>query len=142
VGVYVLGYLKAFNGEGGDRFGSSIALSGDTLVVGAPRKSIFGTLPGLGPDPLYLEGAGAAYVFIFSNGIWTQQAYLRASNADGSSPFDNGSSPFDRAGDHFGSSVALSGDTLAVGAPGEASSATGGEADNSAFNAGAVYTFP
>jgi hypothetical protein len=133
---YVQGYLKAHNAEGGDGFGSSIALSGDTLVVGAPGKSIFGTHPLLGPgsEPLDLIHAGAAYVFIFSNGIWTQQAYLRASNADGGDGFSGG-------GDFFGSSVALSGNTLAVGAPGEDSTATGSEADNSTRDAGAVYTF-
>jgi hypothetical protein len=50
--------------------------------------------------------------------------------------------PNAEAGDGFGSSVALSGDTLAVGAPEEDSSATGGEADNSTKHSGAVYAFP
>jgi hypothetical protein len=54
-----------------------------------------------------------------------QQAYLKASNAE--------------AGDSFGYSVAISGQTVVVGAIGEASSATGGQSDNSASNAGAAY---
>ena len=47
-------------------------------------------------------------------------------------------------GDGFGASVSLSGDTLAVGAPGESSAATGvngNQADNTASSAGAVYMF-
>lgn len=63
---------------------------------------------------------------------WAQQAYVKASNTDGS--------------DQFGLSVALSanGDTLAVGANGESSSATGvngNQLDNSAAYSGAVYVF-
>jgi hypothetical protein len=49
-----------------------------------------------------------------------------------------------RVDDGFGSSVSLSGDTLAIGAGGEASAATGvngNQADNSAVGAGAVYVF-
>jgi hypothetical protein len=48
------------------------------------------------------------------------------------------------AGDGFGWSVALDGNTLAVGAPGEASSATGingTQTDNSAVISGAVYVY-
>ena len=72
------------------------------------------------------------YVFIRNDGIWTQQAYIKASNTD--------------AGDRFGGSVRLSadGNTLAVGALGESSSATGvngDQADNSATQSGAVYIF-
>src|SRR6266705_923328 len=60
------------------------------------------------------------------------QAYVKASNTG--------------AADEFGFAVALSGDgiTLVVGAPGEASAATGiggDQADNTAANAGAVYVF-
>jgi hypothetical protein len=63
---------------------------------------------------------------------WSQQAYVKASTA--------------RAYDTFGSSVALSADgsTLAVGAPGDSSSATGvggDETDDSELRAGAVHLF-
>lgn len=101
-------YLKASNANTSNSFGFSVALDGDTLVVGA-------------------SGAMAAYVFTRSAGIWTQQAYLQASNAE--------------ASDQFGGSVALSGNTVLVGAAAESSSALGGEADNSAWNAGAAYVF-
>jgi len=61
-----------------------------------------------------------------------QQAYVKASNA--------------KASDQFGASLALSGDgnTLAVGATGESSSATGvngNQSDTSMAGAGAVYIF-
>jgi hypothetical protein len=68
--------------------------------------------------------AGAVYVFTRSEGIWSEQAYLKAGNA--------------KLGDVFGASVSISGDTLVVGAPWEASSVSGGEEDNSTAGAGAV----
>ena len=76
--------------------------------------------------------AGAVYVFTRSAGAWSQQAYVKASNTD--------------ADDAFSWSVSLSGDgnTLAVGARWEDSNATGidgNQADNSAFESGAVYVF-
>ena len=78
------------------------------------------------------SGTGAAYVFVRGNDVWSQQAHIKASNAD--------------AGDGFGGSVALSadGDLLAVGASGEASAASGvggDQADDSLVGAGAVYVF-
>jgi len=109
-------YAKASNTAAGDLFGCSVALSGDTMAVGAPCKNSY---------------AGAVYIFIRdSSGVWSQQAYLNASNA--------------QAYDQFGDSLTLSGDTLAVGATGEDSNAkglNGNQADNSMMNSGAVYIF-
>jgi FG-GAP repeat protein len=123
-------YLKASNTNAVDGFGYSVALSGDTLVVGAPWESSNATgVNGNQSDNSALY-AGAVYVFTRTAGVWTQQAYLKASNTD--------------AGDNFGINVTLVGDTLAVGAYEEASNATGvngNEADNSAPLAGAVYVF-
>ena len=92
--------LRPTDVAAGDVFGANVALVGDTLVVGAPYKN---------------SGAGAVYVFSRSGTNWTEQACLTASNA--------------AANDNFGSSLALSGDTLAVGAFGKNS------------NAGAAYVF-
>ena len=126
-------YLKAIDAEGGysqwhryygDQFGSSVAISGDTLVVGAPGRSI--RLIGIEWDDSKID-YGVVYVFTRNDGIWSQQARLEASNSD--------------ANDHFGFSVAISGDTLVVGAIGEDSSISGGEDNNSIFDAGAVYVF-
>jgi hypothetical protein len=76
------------------------------------------------------EFSGAAYVFVRSGSTWSQQAYLKASNTDYIHS--------------FGFSVAVSGDTVAVGAYLEGSSATGvnsNQADNSAEASGAAYMF-
>ncbi|MDH5693447.1 MAG: FG-GAP repeat protein [Gammaproteobacteria bacterium] len=122
-------YLKASDASTKDEFGASVALSGDTLAVGAPRKegrfSNNLELPGV-----LIEGIGAAYVFTRDDaGDWSEQAALTASNTGGS--------------DEFGASVALSGDTLAVGAhleDGDATS-TASNSNENAEDAGAVYVF-
>ena len=71
-----------------------------------------------------------------------QTAYLKASNTEASDHFGCGGV----VQGHTGQGVALSADgrTLAVGAPHEASRATGingNQSDNSTFDAGAVYVF-
>ena len=100
-------YLKASNAEDNDQFGFSVALSGDTLAVGAVGKN---SIDNIKPD------IGAVYVFTRDiDGNWTQQALLRASNAE--------------VNDQFGFSISLSNDTLAVGAVGKD------------IDAGAVYVF-
>jgi uncharacterized repeat protein (TIGR01451 family) len=123
-------YLKASNTDPGDQFGYSVAVSGDTVVVGAPVEASNAT--GVDGDQADNSAAyyGASYVFVRSATSWSQQAYLKASNAD--------------AGDSFGQIVAISGDTVAVGAYDEDSAATGiggNQADNSASQSGAVYAF-
>src|SRR5262245_29771598 len=83
--------LIANDGESFDNFGIAVTLSSDTLVVGAIGDKIGAN-----------QSQGSAYVFTRSGGIWTQQQKLIA---------DDGG-----AGDCFGISVALSSETLAVGA--------------------------
>ncbi len=114
-----VGYFKASNAEAGDGFGYAVALSADgrVMAVSAAWED---------------SAAGAAYVFTNSNGVWSQQAYIKASNNE--------------EGDEFGTSLALSADgsTLAVSALREGSGATGvdgDQTDNSAYRAGAVYVF-
>ena len=85
--------LTASDGAGGDSLGTSVAVSGDTVVVGAPL------------DSGATAGQGSAYVFVKPGGGWvsaTETAKLTAS--DGA------------ADDSFGHSVAVSGDTVVVGA--------------------------
>jgi hypothetical protein len=122
-------YLKASNTDAGDRFGSSLALSGDTLAVGASREDSAATGIDGDQDDNDALNAGAVYLFTRDGaGTWSQQSYVKASNAGGL----------------FGSSVALSGDTLAVGASGEDTGATGingDQSDYSGINPGAVYVF-
>ena len=121
-------YLKASNTSPSDWFGFSVAISDDTVVVGAPYESGSGT----GVDPPDDNGlllSGAAYVFERTAGVWSQQAYLKASNPG--------------SGDEFGFSVAVSGDTVVVGAMNEAGSGTGVDPmDNDiAYGSGAAYVF-
>ena len=85
--------LNASDGADGNYFGCSVAISGDTALVGTP-----------GEINNQSYGPGAAYVFTRSGTTWVQQAKLTAS--DGAD------------GDYFGYSVALSGDTALVGAYG------------------------
>lgn len=124
-------YLKASNTTAADRFGETVAISGNTIVVGAPLEDSSATgVNGNGNDES-ADASGAAYVFVREGTTWTQQAYLKASNTG--------------SGDNFGHAVALSGNTLAVGAPAEKSMATGidGDQDDDTFplGAGAVYVF-
>jgi len=75
------------NGAAGDLFGYSVALSGDTAVVGAPLAS----------------GGGSAYVFVRSGTTWSEQAILVPSVL--------------ASGDKYGLDVNISGDTIVVGSP-------------------------
>ena len=123
-------YLKASNTQNNDQFGWSVAVEGDTVVVGAPSEDSNAT--GINGDQSnnLMDGSGAAYVFTRNGTTWNQQAYIKASNP--------GSSDF------FGWSVAIDGDTIVVGAPDEDSNATGvggNQLNNSAGRSGAAYVF-
>ncbi len=122
-------YLKASNTDAQDRFGIPVAVSGDTVVVGANGESSDATGANGNQNNNSTASSGAAYVFVRNGATWTQQAYLKASNTGG--------------GDRLGA-VAIAGDTVVVGAYGEASNATGvnGDgSDNSAPYSGAAYIF-
>jgi hypothetical protein len=77
-----VGYFKASNTGKDDGFGTSVALSadGNTLAVGAPYEDSAAT--GIGGDQANNSAgsAGAVYVFVRANGVWAQQAYVKASN--------------------------------------------------------------
>ena len=127
-------YIKASNTNTYQYFGWSVALSadGNTLAVGAHGERSNTT--GINGDQTNtsLNSAGAVYVFTRSGTNWEQQAYVKASNT--------------KASQNFGWTVALSadGNTLAVGAYGESSNATGINGDQtntSLIDAGAVYVF-
>ena len=96
--------LTALDGESDDRFGFSVDIENGVAIVGAPNNDTAGA------------NAGAVYIYT-KNGdnLWTQQRRILAE--DGSSS------------DLFGHSVSISGDTLALGAPGHE------------FSAGAVYLY-
>lgn len=83
--------LIASDGEAGDEFGTAVAVSGETLVVGAPNHKVGNN-----------ARQGAAYVFTRVDGVWTFQQKLTAN--DGA------------VNDAFGASVGVSGDTVVAGA--------------------------
>ncbi|MGA2452437.1 MAG: FG-GAP repeat protein [Solirubrobacteraceae bacterium] len=88
--------LTAENGEVSEFFGESVAVSGETIVAGAPQRKVGGH-----------EHQGAAYVFTMPKGGWAnmhQTAELTASKG--------------AENDDLGHSVAVSGDTVLAGAPG------------------------
>ena len=138
--------LTASDGATSDWFGHSVALSGDTALVGASQRAAayvfvrsagvwtqdailtptptpdtawggFGDSVALSGDIALVRALGAAYVFVRSGGVWTQEAELAAEGGEASS---------------FGSAAALSADgqTALVGAP------TGGNVAQ-----GAAYVF-
>jgi hypothetical protein len=130
-------YVKASNAGSGDHFGGTVVLSedGNTMAVAANWEASAATGVNGNQDDNSRPQSGAVYVFTRGGATWTQQAYLKASNTGG-----------EEDGDQFGFSLALSddGNTLAVGAISEDSSATGvnsDQADNSLTSAGAVYLF-
>lgn len=79
--------LTASDGAADDLFGNSLAISGNTILVGSPRDD---------------SGNGSAYVFLQAGGVWSEQAKLTAS---------------DEVRGLFGSSVAVRGGIAIVGAP-------------------------
>jgi hypothetical protein len=112
-------YLKSLTTHERERLGFSLALSRDGSTLAAGARGVNGF-------------AGAVSVFVRDAGTWSQQAQITSSNAE--------------ANDLFGGSVALSSDgsSLAVGAIGERSAATGiggDQTNNAAPLVGAVYVF-
>ena len=131
----LIGYIKASNTDTGDFFGWSVSLSGDgnSLAVGANREDSNAEGIDGNQDNNDDTWSGAVYIFSRSStGIWSQQAYIKASNTD--------------AGDRFGFSVSLDydGNSLAVGARQEDSSVKGidgAQNNNNSNDTGAVYVF-
>ncbi len=74
--------LTGSDGTAGSRFGESVALDGERAIVGAPEQD---------------GGAGAAYLFLRDDGLWTQEAKLTAEGTE-----------------RLGQQVALCGDTALV----------------------------
>lgn len=82
--------LVAGDGAAGDRFGRSVAVSGDVVVIGA-----------IGDDLTAGSDQGSAYVFVRSGGVWTEVQKLVAMDA--------------ADGDNFGESLDIHGETVVVG---------------------------
>jgi hypothetical protein len=90
-----------------DWFGYSVAIDGETVLVGSPMYDLV-------PGTIF---SGAVYVFVRTDTGWSEQTRLMASDA--------------MAGDFFGASVSISGDTAVIGALAESNA--GGPAAGSAY---------
>ena len=88
--------LRASDAGSSDEFGNSVAIAGDTIVVGAMNEG-----PGW-VDGTYYQGYGAVYVFRTTDG-WTTHTEIKLTAADVA------------GGDKFGWSVAIDGNTIVVG---------------------------
>ena len=100
--------LTAYDGAAGDFFGDSVSLSEDTVLIGARAKTINSQV-----------FQGAAYVFVRSGGVWSQQQELTASDG---APAEG-----------FGVSVSISGDTAVIGVLSKTINSNAGQ--------GAAYVF-
>lgn len=98
--------LIAGDGAAQDNFGRQLATDGKTLAVAAPGDDDFG------------PNAGSVYVFIRVDDQWVFQAKLKALDLE--------------SDDRFGSSLAVDGDRIVVGAQ---------EQDSVAPSGGALYVF-
>ena len=98
--------LTASDGAAEDYFGRSVSIDGDTVVIGAALDDDNGI------------DSGSAYVFVRSNGMWSEQAKLIAS--DGAYQ------------DYFGQSVSIDGDTVVIGVP---------EDDDNGSKSGSAYVY-
>jgi hypothetical protein len=83
--------LLGGSGGSGDSFGASVSIDGDVTIVGAPAHK----------NELHRE-VGAAYIFRRDENNWTQEQILFSTDED--------------LGDRFGTSVAVTGDDVIVGA--------------------------
>ncbi len=80
-------YLKASNSGASDQFGWWVAISGDTLVVGAPYEDSHAAGVNGDQNDNSATQSGAAYVFNRDGTTWSQQSYLKASNSEASDYF-------------------------------------------------------
>ncbi len=131
-------YIKASNPGRNEQFGGRVTLSGNGSILAVSAVGEDSAATGINGDQSddSAQRSGAVYVFVSSTLVggtpWLQEAYIKASNTDGE--------------DLFGQSIALSwsGNMLAVGAPGESSSAAGingNQVNDDAGRSGAVYVF-
>lgn len=134
-------YVKSSNTRAQALFGNRVVLGGvggTVLAVGSAGESSGATgvnnvTPGQGDTSA--NNSGAVYLFTRTGSVWSQLAYVKASNTRTSAQFG------------IGLSLSVDGNTLAVGSQGETSAAIGvngtapGQSDTSLSGAGAVYVF-
>ncbi len=124
--------LRASNANDDAKFGNSVSLARDTMVVGAPHES--SNTAGVDASTTSeddLTSSGAIYGFRLNGQFWQEETFIKASNSE--------------VGDAFGTSVAISQDTIVTGAPGEDGSSPGlsefPDTDNTSLDSGAIYIY-
>ena len=124
-------FLKAPRIHNGDRFGSSVAVDGNVVFVGAPQDaSDLKGVHALQDETRGAEKSGAVHIFrMQSMGDWRYEAFVKAPNAD--------------ASDHFGASVDADVGVLVVSSPYEdgGEGSVFGRYNNNLRNSGAAYVF-
>lgn len=83
--------LIASDASANDRFGNSVALSGDVAIIGSASDDTVG------------NDSGSAYIFVRNGDMWEENKKLTSSDTE--------------AYDNFGSSVSISGDVAIIGSP-------------------------
>ena len=118
-------YLKHPSPDATDNCGSAVAIDGDFAVMGCPDED---SNSDTNPANDSASASGCAIVYQRSGGgAWAQQDFLKASNLG--------------ASDQFGTDVAISGDYIMVGSPGEDSNTDVLPGNNSSSNSGAAYIY-
>ncbi len=124
--------LRAGDGQPGDGFGTSVAISGTEALAGAPGAMV--TSKRNGDTVVTSPMAGAAYTFgatgqsVKSGNAWAEQSKLIA--------------PVPTTGASFGASVALGGNQALIGAPFDKNGASVGAAYLATRNAATGWSFP
>ncbi|WP_299489539.1 FG-GAP repeat protein [uncultured Shewanella sp.] len=128
-----VGYFKASNTQSSDNFGTSVALSGDGMLMAVGASGEDSNATGINGDQVNgnASSTGAVYLYRREGLIWQQTAYVKPSTA---------------SGQKFGGALVLSNDglTLVVGAAEEDSDSdgiNGDETNTDAIKSGAVYVF-
>ncbi len=93
-------YLKATNPASGERFGHTLAMSGNRLAIGAPFDR---SLDPNDPADISGDSVGAVYIFSHNSGTWTFESYVKAPDLTSFA--------------EFGASLAIFGNRLVVGSP-------------------------
>ena len=127
-------YIKASNAGAGDNFGK-LSLSGDGLTLAVSAFNEDSSSTGINSTPNNsANDVGALYVFVNDGTNWSEEAYIKASNAQTEDEFGGDESLI----------ISKDGLTIAVTAGGEDSNAlgiNGDQTDNSNPNSSAVYLF-
>jgi hypothetical protein len=107
--IHEQAYIKGFNSKSEDKFGRAVAISGNTMVIGARLNdsNAIGVNGEEDDNAFSVNNSGAAYVYVFNDNEWLLQAYIKP--------------PKKIPNLGFGWTVAISEDTIVIGSSGGSS---------------------